>query len=694
MPLNSFPKHPAYIKRYNLLTVTLLLSLGSFSQTQDTANEVQLTEVHVEAFERNRKLRDVPASVSHVGRSAMERFSAASIVHAVNTQPGVRMEERSPGSYRFNIRGSSLRSPFGVRNIKVYFNDIPYTDPGGHTYLNQLGYYNFSSIDIIKGPGSSLYGAGTGGVLLINSLSNAEQPGVIGEYATGSYGLHNVYGSLTTGTEKWISKVGYQHQQYNGYRQHSSLRRDVLSWSGLFHLDSTRQLKTSFLYGDLEYKTPGALTLTEYQANPQQARPGNAFFPGAEQAGAAVRQRTFLAGVSYTQILTRAIQNKTTIYGAYTQLRNPTIQNYGRNSEPHVGGRTVFSWARPLSIGAITVDAGAEWQQGFTSYTIHDNKQGQPDTLRTYNEVNNRQSFIFTQASLELNKWLVTAGISSNQRHVNFRVFEPTALPEQTKKFDNELTPRIALLRKWNQITAYASVSRGFSPPTTEELFPTGGEINLDLNAEEGTSYDVGVRGQYGKLSFDINAFYFSLKNTIVQRRTAGGGSYFINAGKTDQRGLETQVNYSLLEHSPFFDNSLIWLSYTWHDFQYESFKQVDIDYSNNQLPGVAPHSIASGIDFNAHNGLLATITYYYNAQTPLNDANTAYAEAFHMAGAKVGYQKWLNEKWRLKLVSGVENIFDERYSLGNDINGFNGRYYNATPGRNYYVSLTFQWLR
>ena len=678
----------------SLLVALLFYSVVSYTQIRDTINEVQLTEVRVKAFEQSRRLRDVPASVSHVGRSALERFSTGSIVHAINTQPGVRMEERSPGSYRFNIRGSSLRSPFGVRNIKVYFNDIPYTDPGGHTYLNQLGYYNFSSIDIIKGPGSSLYGASTGGVLLINSLNNSEQPGIFGEYATGSYGLQNAYASLTTGNNKWTSKAGYQHQDHNGYREHSALRRDVLSWSSLFQIDSTRQLRGSFLYGDLEYQTPGALTLAEYQANPRQARPGNVFFPGAVQASAAVRQRTFLAGLSYTQMLTRTIHSKTVLYGAYTQLRNPTIQNYGRSAEPHVGGRSVFTWSSALSIGTLTVDAGAEWQQGFTSYTIHDNQQGQPDTLRTYNEVNNRQSFVFAQATLDLNKWLLTAGLSSNQRRVSFRVFEPTVLPEQLKKFDNELTPRIALLRKWKQLTAYTSVSRGFSPPTTEELFPTGGAINLNLNAEDGTNYDVGARGQLGKLSFDINAFYFSLKNTIVQRRTAGGGSYFINAGKTDQRGLEIQVNYSLFQQLPSFDRSLFWLSYTWHDFEYKSFKQVDTDYSNNQLPGVAPHSIASGIDLSTHSGLRATITYYYNNRTPLNDANTAFAEAFHLIGAKAGYQKWFNQKYRFKLVAGVENLFDERYSLGNDINGFNGRYYNVAPGRNYFVSLIFQWLR
>ena len=74
------------------------------------------------------------------------------------------MEERSPGSYRMNIRGSTLRSPFGVRNVKIYWDEIPFTDAGGNTYLNQLSYYNFNSLEVIKGPGGSVYGAGTGGV--------------------------------------------------------------------------------------------------------------------------------------------------------------------------------------------------------------------------------------------------------------------------------------------------------------------------------------------------------------------------------------------------------------------------------------------------------------------------------------------------------------------------------------------------
>src|SRR5689334_9500950 len=103
-----------------------LLSFGAgiAAQEADSSRNATLQEVVIKAYEQKRVLRDVPAAVGYINREGLERFGSASIVHAMNTLPGVRMEERSPGSYRLNIRGSSLRSPFGVRNVKVYYNDL------------------------------------------------------------------------------------------------------------------------------------------------------------------------------------------------------------------------------------------------------------------------------------------------------------------------------------------------------------------------------------------------------------------------------------------------------------------------------------------------------------------------------------------------------------------------------------------
>ncbi len=577
------------------ITIFLFLFFGfqkaQAQQHDDSIQQIELREVVVKAFEQNRKLKDIPASVAYVNRQMLESFSSSSIVHAVNTQPGIRMEERSPGSYRFNIRGSSLRSPFGVRNIKVYYNDLPYTNPGGHTYLNQLGYYNFGSLEIMKGPGSSLYGAGTGGVLLIESMNENEQPGVFAEYASGSYNLQNLYGAVLCGNKKFKTKTGYQHQQSDGYRDHSALERNVLSWSGNFRFDGKHILKTSFFYGDLFYETPGALTLKEYTINPKNARPRvqlgpSAFIPSAVDMKASVQQKTFLTGASYWQKLTEKFSLKGILYGSYTQLHNPTIQNYGRNSEPHVGGRSLFTYQHTSNRLQLKFDGGAEWQQGFTNVSIHKNVAGGADSIRSYDEITNRLSLLFAQASFDVGGWNFLGGISLNGLNIKYQRFMPQVNQEQSRKFSNELTPRFAILKHLKNFTVYTSISKGFSPPTTEELFPTGGQANIDLKAEEGINYDVGIRATVlNNLNIDLNAFIFSLDNAIVQRRNALGGNFYINAGNTIQKGVETIFNYHILKSSSLLTRSDFWLSHTWHRFRYDDFKKDTNDFSGKALP-------------------------------------------------------------------------------------------------------------
>lgn len=122
-----------------------------------------LQEVMVSVFNTRVKWKDAPAAVAVLNSKELNRLSPASFVPVLNTIPGIRMEERSPGSYRLSVRGSLLRSPFGIRNIKVYWNEIPLSDATGNTYFNLLDLQQVTNIEIAKGPAASSYGAGTGG---------------------------------------------------------------------------------------------------------------------------------------------------------------------------------------------------------------------------------------------------------------------------------------------------------------------------------------------------------------------------------------------------------------------------------------------------------------------------------------------------------------------------------------------------
>ena len=104
------------------ISLSFLIPLLSISQSQPADSSKTLGEVILKAFEQNRRLKESPVAVNYLGQPQLDRFNNTSILPALNATPGVRMEERSPGSYRMNVRGSTLRSPFGVRNVKIYWN--------------------------------------------------------------------------------------------------------------------------------------------------------------------------------------------------------------------------------------------------------------------------------------------------------------------------------------------------------------------------------------------------------------------------------------------------------------------------------------------------------------------------------------------------------------------------------------------
>lgn len=681
------------------LVILVFFPVGALAQIEqtDSTSSQSLPEVIVKGYEQNRRLLEVAAPVGVVSQQQLQRYGPISILPAVNAIPGVRMEERYPASYRLNIRGSSLRAPFGVRNVKVYWNEIPFTDPGGNTYLNQLAASNFSSLEILKGPGSSLYGAGTGGVLLISSFPRTSGNQLSLNYSRGSYGSDNLSLSAISGTESFRNLVSYTHQTSDGYRQQSAMRRDVVSWESRIKAGEKQTLSTQVLYGDLYYQTPGGLTPAEYLANPKAARPAAGIFPGAVQNGAAIYQKTFWSGLHYRNDFNEHWQNNSSVYGAFTQVRNPAIRNYERRLEPNFGGRTTFSYTTDLKKTQLKIVAGAEVQQGYATIKVYKNKNSQPDSLQTDDEVNSRQLAVFTQGELIFsNGFIVTAGLSLNKTAVQFNRLSVVPAFNYTSNYNNELAPRVSLLKKLgSSLSVYALVSKGFSPPTVAELLPSTSVINTDLQAEHGTNWEVGTKGAWlgNRLQVDVNAFYFRLQKAITQRRDLSGADYFINTGNTKQQGLEAAVSYqSRRREQRFFSQWATWFSFTGNYFRYQDFKQADQDLSGKRIPGVAPQTIAAGIELRLQPGFYANTNYFYSSRIALNDANAAYASPYHLLGCKAGYKRLFGEHVSMDLSVTGDNLLNQTYSLGNDINAAGNRFYNPAPAANVMAGAAFQY--
>lgn len=670
---------------YLLLPVFGVFAQESATATADTAKI--LNEVVIEAYAYNRPSDEVPASVAVVSGKDLERFNNTSFLPAVNTIPGVRMEERSPGSYRFSIRGSLLRSPFGVRNVKVYWNGLPFTDGGGNTYLNLLDFNSVGSMEIIKGPGGSLYGAGTGGVMLLKSPLPVENRLELSAIA-GSYGLQRYSLGTTIHSSKTDLRFQYAHQQADGYRDQTAMRRDALHADVDFKIAADYTLSATVFYTDLFYETPGGLTKAQYEANPKQARPASPVAPGAIEQKAAVTNKTGYFGLRDDFQWNDAWSTQTGMYGSISSFDNPTIRNYEKRDETNVGVRTQTQYVFENKLkGKITF--GGEYQYFSSPITVYGNNLGTIDTVQTDDKLRSRLLLFFAQAELDLtHNFFLTVGASANFLKYKFTTLHPTPSINQSRTFDAVISPRLALLKKFNLVSAYASVSQGFSPPSLAEVRPSAGTYNNDLNSERGINYELGFKGSLmrGQIRYDVSAYDFRLDETIVIQRTSDGAEYFVNAGRTSQQGLEATVTWTPMMNSKSIGLSL-WSSYTYNHYRFKDYESDGNNYSGKRLTGVAPTIVLWGADVTLDKFYL-NVTANYTDALPLNDANTAYASDYFLLGGRVGYRSSTPKNFTYEIFAGIDNALDKRYSLGNDLNAIGGRYFNTAAPRNFYIGV------
>jgi iron complex outermembrane receptor protein len=679
-----------------------LLTLGSICLSGMTPAQVispakadtvhVLDEVIVKGYTYDRPISEVPASIGYLDTKALERFSNTSLLPAVNTIPGVRMEERSPGSYRFAIRGSSLRSPFGVRNVKMYWNGLPLTDGGGNTYLNLLDFSSIGNAEIIKGPGASLYGAGSGGVLLLNSPL-IKEPQVQLTASGGSYGLQRYQISAQTGSEKVKARIQYGHQQANGYRDQTNMRRDALNTDLRFITSAKSNVSTSIFYTDLYYQTPGALTKSEYDTNPRQARPTTPAGPGAVVQQAAVYNKTLYVSSMFENEWNSHWSMRTGLYGSSTQFTNPTLRNYETRNETNWGARTEtqFKVDHENWKGKLTI--GGEFQYFKSPVTDYGNFQGKPDTVQVADKLGSTQAILFAQTEIDLPRdFYLTLGGSINFGQYRFVRTSDVPATHQTRNFDPVLSPRVALLKKISSfVSIYTSISQGFSTPTLAEVRPSTNTYNNTLNPEHGISYEAGLRGSllHQKISFDITAYDFQLYQTIVIQHTVDGADYYINSGRTSQPGVEAFVAWNprtkLSSRVPSFR---LWSSYTYNPYTFKNYVYAGADYSGRRLTGVARNIFIAGADIATKWNVYMNVTCNNTSAIPLNDANTAYASSFFLLGTRIGYKAKSVKLMPLEFFGGVDNALNAKYSLGNDLNAAGGRYYNASSLRNFYLGL------
>ncbi|KAA2241399.1 TonB-dependent receptor plug domain-containing protein [Chitinophaga agrisoli] len=674
-----------------LLLTALLPVTGLTAQTIDTTH--QLHEIVVEAYLHKQNLLQVPTSTSVISNKQFQLQPGATLVPAMNTVPGVRMEERSPGSYRLSVRGSLLRSPFGIRNVKIYMDEMPLTDAGGNTYLNLADPGAIQSAEILKGPDGSLFGANSGGVILLHPLGTAAdtthlRAGVQG----GSYGLFHEKAGYQQQWGPYQLSLYQAYQQSDGYRANSALKRYYVQTAQQWQYNAHNQLKLLAFYSDLRYRTPGGLTLAQSLANPRAARPATATLPGAETQQAAIYNRTFQGGLVHEANISSAWKHVITVFGATTHFENPFITNYEARDENTAGVRTYIS-LHDQRIGQsdlhLTWNTGLEWQVTSSDIVNYGNRAGKRDTVQAADKLRAQQHFYFTSVSLRLHeRWIWEAAVSLNYFRYNFN--EVATKGDSTRNFSAQLMPRLSLSYLITpELAARVTVSRGYSTPAIAEVRASDNIINNTLQAENGWNHEAGLRmsGRHNRFWIDASVYYYRLQHAIVRKLHDDGTEFFTNAGGTRQTGVEAQgMLWIVTPRHQGLLRGLQWQSsYTYSHFRFSDYNSAGQDFSGNQLTGVPKQVIVNSLLIQLPANVYLFGQHNYTDRLPLDDANTAFARSYHLVQCKVGWQLPMHGKCKVAVFAGSDNMLNQSYSLGNDLNAVGARYYNPAPERSYF---------
>ncbi|RCH54948.1 TonB-dependent receptor [Mucilaginibacter hurinus] len=680
-----------FVRKIGLTAIIVLYAIVNASAQDnnemlaDTTRGL-LNEVTIKGYLSEQPVLNTPSSVSVINSSQLALQPSTSFVAALNTVPGIRAEERSPGSYRLSIRGSLLRSPFGIRNIKVYYDELPFTDAGGNTYLNAIDVNSINNIEVLKGPDGSLFGANSGGVVILNPYAGADNSYVAAGVNAGSYGLFHQKSAVQQQWHNNTLTIKQAYQSYGGYRQNSYMYRHFINVANRFTYGKN-ELKALGYYSDLNYQTPGGLTLTQMEADPRSARPQAI----AQRIG--IRQKMLYGGLVNNWHISRRLKNVAAVYGSRVDFVNPFITNYEERDENTYGLRTYFEWtAVPRPNFDWQVNAGVEWQQTNALISNYDNNAGIKGDAQAIDWVNSNQHFIFTRYVATFYKRLhIEASLSLNYFSYRFKNAFPLAQKAfDTRDFKPQLMPRLAMSYKLtNNFVWRATVSRGYSTPTIAEVRTNNNMVNTALNAELGWNYETGFRLRNSDEStfLDFSVFYYRLQSAIV-RRLQDETEYYINSGSIKQPGAEVYFSSWLYRQGAgLFKAVQFNTAYTLSRYTFENYTAGATDYSGNKLTGVPGHVLVSSVQVLLPLGFAVFIQHNFTDRIPLNDANTYYASKYHLLQARATWRQLIG-KARLEIYAGADNLLNQRYSLGNDLNAFGNRYYNPAALRNYNVGI------
>lgn len=630
-----------------------------------------------------------PLSVTTLSRQELTRGTGLFLDDALNAVPGVRMERRTmSGGQRITIRGYGNRTNFDGSGYKALLNGVPITDAEGVTMLDDIDFATLGKVDVIRGPASSLYGAGIGGVVNLQTRRPDRAGSAIEqETQVGADGMLRSDTRYTNVTNSSSLLVNYGHQDYDSYRLHSASTKDHVMLLGDFRPSDQRTVSGFLTWGHSYDERAGQLDSASFF---NKLNVGEDRYLNNDGHADMESLRT---GITHSYRHSDRFQSVVTGYVASVQREDVFAVGLSPSSAQTFGTRAVLNSSFVNHRFPVTGATGVDFQKTnrfSKSYAYNDKVAG---PIRTDLETSTMQYSVFSQWDVALpSAFTLTAGASLNfieyalkDRLTN--TGNPTHQDVSGRQvYDPVVTPSVALLRMFgNDRSVYASVSQGFTPATSSDaVIGFTGEANTGLKPEHATQVEIGTKGSLldRKLSYQLALFNLMVSDKLTSQSVFDDqGSqlyaYTVNAGDQSNKGAELAMSYTMLDAPAGALAQLRpFLSYAYSDFTYRNFKSDNnnnagtVDYTGNTVVGVPKHALTLGADATFRGGVYATGTAEHRSSMTITYANDHAAPSYTLVNARAGVRRDLTPRLGLDAYVGAQNLTGSLYYTMVFLNG------------------------
>ncbi len=663
-----------------------------------------LSEVIIKAAPIQTSLQNSASSVSVIQKKDLDKSDGTILTSVLNKIAGVNMQQGSLSTNRISIRGIGARSQYGTSRIKAYFEDIPLTSGEGDTTIEDIDIETIGRIEISKGPNTTSFGSGLGGVIHLFSKETPNQES-FGKSATtyGSFGL--IKQSLGAGYSDVNSNLfsNYTHLQSDGFRDNSSYDRKSLNVHAKEKIGTKGSLTFLGIFTRLKAFIPSSISENDYINHPEKAAKTWAAAQGYESYDKS------LLGLGYHYSFSDKWSLKSSIFSNYKKAYEPRPFDILDEKTNSLGFRyslnykdKLFSLPFESSIGTEFLAENYEFSLSQNLYLSH---PGQGSIAGSeFSTIKQNRNYInyFFEVNIALLKNLhLESGLALNTTKYTLKdVFNKTVVPtEQSYTFGKVWSPRLGISYQLSpQKNIFSSISKGFSLPLVAETLTPEGQINTDLKPEIGLNYELGFKGNWyqSKLYTELVIYSTQISNLLVARRTANDQYVGINAGNSSHKGIEFALNYELLKTSKLEIGT--YFSASLNDFRFKDFIDKGIDYSRNRLTGVPNQQWNTGIDLKTASGFSFNTSFMGFGKTPMNDNNTKYSDSYTLLDVKAIYSFTILKFLKSTISTGMNNLLDRKYAasiLPNAI-GFGAvapRYFYPGNPINFYGGISISYL-